>query len=65
MALLAHLQGHTLGKASCYFPKLSLLLPMRAGTQTRLPRAVPIDGQIFKSSPEHCWNRITPACLSP
>jgi len=67
MALLAHLQGHALiyapGKASCYIPKPSSPPPIRAGTQTRPPHTVPIDGQVLQSSqqlqsnPEHAGMR--------
>lgn len=75
MASLAHLQGHAPvcipGEASCSFPEPSSLLHIGAATQSRPHRAVPIHGQVFKSSqqlqsnPERRWNRITPARLSP
>lgn len=69
-SLRAHTHLHP-GQSLLSFPQALSLLRIRAGTQTRLPRTVPIEGKISKSSqqlqsdPEHCWNQITPACLSP
>lgn len=71
-ALLAHLRRHKLtyspGKASCYMPKPSSLphisTGLRPGCLTRSLSMGRCQEQL-QSSPEHCWNRIRPACLSP